>query len=144
MLGPILSLIYLLPLGHIIRQHNINFHCYADDTQVYFKTQPNTTNTIQTLNTCLEDIRSWMTTNYLQLNSSKTEAILIGTTDQLAKAANISPSLDGQLISLSSVVTNLGLRFDPTLSFQAHIKHITKTSFFHLKKYFPTEALTLN
>ncbi|XP_033992007.1 serine/threonine-protein kinase PINK1, mitochondrial-like [Trematomus bernacchii] len=74
-----------------------------------------------------------MTTNYLQLNSSKTEAILIGTTDQLAKAANISPSLDGQLISLSSVVTILKVRFDPTLSFQAHIKHITKTSFFHLK-----------
>ena len=81
----------------------------------------------------MEDIRSWMSNNYLQLNSSKTEAILIGTPNQLAKAANIGPSIDGQLIPLSAVVTNLGVKFDSTLSFRAHIKHISKTSFFHLK-----------
>ena len=40
---------------------------------------------------------------------------------------------DGQLIPLSSVVTNLGFKFDSTLSFHAHIEHISKTSFFHLK-----------
>jgi hypothetical protein len=69
----------MLPLGRVISRHGSSFHCYADDTQLYIKTNPTTSAALSTLSTCLEEIKVWMAANFLQLNCSKTEAILVGT-----------------------------------------------------------------
>ena len=71
--------------------------------------------------------------NFLQLNSSKTEAILIGTSHQTKSSSITSISFSGSNIPLSSTVTNLGVKMDPQLTFESHINHLCKTSFYHLR-----------
>lgn len=67
-LGPIL---YGLTLGHIIKQHYILFHCYADDTQLSCK--PFEVAKLSSLHNCLAEVKDLMAENSLQLYFSKME-----------------------------------------------------------------------
>lgn len=132
-LGPILFMLYMLPLGNIIRNHDINFHCYADDTQLYLSIKPDQTDRIHRLSACVKDITSWMTANLLLLNSDKTEVMILGPQNQRDALSEQIVTLDNINISSSSTVRNLGVIFDQDLSFKAHIKQACKTAYFHLR-----------
>ena len=147
-LSPILFTLYLLPLGRLMNRFGISFHCYADDTQLYMKmgshTSASSVPSLSKLTACLEEIKVWMNQNFLQLNSSNTEALLVGTPHQTRLSPITSIAFSGQDISLSSTVTNVGVRFDSQLSFESHMKHLSKTAFYHLRnisKLCPTLTL---
>ena len=82
-LGPILLSLFISPLGDICHEHNICFHSYADDQQVYLSFDPSIQGdeelNVKSLEVCIHDIQIWMKTNLLKLNDNKMEVILIGT-----------------------------------------------------------------
>uniref|UniRef100_A0A3P8RUL5 Reverse transcriptase domain-containing protein n=1 Tax=Amphiprion percula TaxID=161767 RepID=A0A3P8RUL5_AMPPE len=132
-LGLILFTLYMLPLGNIIRKHCINFHCYADNTQLYLSMKPDVTNKLARLQDCLKDIKTWMTYNFLLLNSDKTEVIVFGPKHLRELLSKHIVTLDGITLTFSTTVRNLGIIFDQDMSFNSHIKQICRTSFFHLR-----------
>uniref|UniRef100_A0A1A8CGX9 Reverse transcriptase domain-containing protein n=1 Tax=Nothobranchius kadleci TaxID=1051664 RepID=A0A1A8CGX9_NOTKA len=78
------SLLYMLPLGDIFRNFWISFHSYAEGTQLYLKTDSvSSSSTLSALSACLDATKAWMSEKFLQLNSSKTEVLLIVTPHQV-------------------------------------------------------------
>jgi len=67
------------PLSTLISSLLLNHHLYADDTQLFLSFRPpDFVSSVTHLQNALQHISSWMTTNLLTLNSSKTEFLLIG------------------------------------------------------------------
>ena len=79
-LGPLKLCIYMLPIGSIMRHHDIYFHIYADDTQLYVSFDLSNHNVaLDRMNLCIKfsDLRIWMIRNKLKINDSKTEFLII-------------------------------------------------------------------
>ena len=73
-LRPRKNCLYSKPVGAICSRHNLLYHCYADDTQVYMAIMPKKTwsDVAKKLEACLADISTWMSANMLKLNEEKT------------------------------------------------------------------------
>ncbi len=74
-LGPLLFTFYMLHLENIIRKHSVSFHCYGHDAQIYISSWPGETHQIEKLMECIVDVKMWMTSNFLLLNSEKNRGV---------------------------------------------------------------------
>uniref|UniRef100_A0A3Q3BY54 Reverse transcriptase domain-containing protein n=1 Tax=Haplochromis burtoni TaxID=8153 RepID=A0A3Q3BY54_HAPBU len=130
-LGPLLFLLYLLPLASILRRHGIAFHCYAKDCQIYLPLKQKGGISIKPLMTCLDYIRAWLALNFLNFNEKKTELLVFGPSGPCESS---SVDLGPLEVYFKPVVTDLGFKLDSDFKLDNQIRAVVKSSFYHLRR----------
>ena len=68
-LGPILYILYISPLGDIVRRYNMGFHFFADDTQLYLSfnalSADDQASSVSWFESCVRETDNWVTRNKL-------------------------------------------------------------------------------
>ena len=85
-LGARLYTLYIRPLSHMLENHRVLYHTYADDTQLYVKfdreSPSSMQNAINRLEDCMLDVSHWIAHHGLILNNEKTGWLIFnGITD---------------------------------------------------------------
>ena len=139
-LGPRLFMMFLSPVGDICRKHNIIFHFYADDSQIYMTFKPaldgDKEECLHNLEHCIEEIRTWMATNYLKFNTVKTEFVVFGNKHQLTKADanNMSIRVGQDTIQCKQTARNLGYFADSEMKCTQHVNKVSSVCFLMIRK----------
>ena len=74
-----------------------------------------------------------MAANVLLLNSDKTEMLFLGPKKQRDLLLDLTINLDGCTVVSNKTVKDLCITLNHDLSFDEHIKTVSRTAFFHLR-----------
>jgi hypothetical protein len=85
-LGPFLFSDYVSPIADVIASHGVQFHQYANDTQLYIAVKSDSD--IKKLEECTLAVRDWFTRNGMLLNPNKSEVLLVAWRPNTAKFAS--------------------------------------------------------
>ena len=134
-LGPLFFSLYTTDVFHLVEQRQFRIHGYADDLQIYEHTLPSDMDAVsRRFAACVEDVMTWMASNRLKLNSSKTEIIWFGSASRLGTCSTKPISIAGDAIRPVNSVRNLGVIFDSTLSFKLHVSSVARTCYYQIRQ----------
>ena len=135
-LGPVLFVLYTAPLSDIMKNHSVLYHAYADDSQLQKSApQEDANELVQSMQACIQDVKSWMTSNKLKLNDDKTEAMIVSSS-RLISSAPLPDSLvaGDSSVQFAQSVKNLGVTLDMHLTMVPHIVNLIRSANLELRR----------
>jgi hypothetical protein len=149
-LGPQLFTQYASTLFEAVHNYLPQLHGYADDHMLYMSyssdLEEDSAKAITSMQDCLTSVKEWMLQNKLKMNDAKTEFIIIGTKQQLAKT-NVHSIMVGETqVHATDCIRSLGVFLDKHMSMKHHINAKIRTAHKHLyrihciRKYLTQDA----
>jgi len=127
-LGPILFLLYTSDLLQLARRHQLHPHAYADDKQICGSCCPSETDAFQQhLSVCIDDMRQWMMSNWLQLNPAKAEVLWCASARRQRQIPTSPVCIGNTIVLPVMAVRDLGVCLNADLSMAAHITTTVRT-----------------
>ena len=134
-LGPNLFVLYSAEVIAIANKHGFSAHAYADDLQIYDHTEVSgCASLVSRLSACVEEVKDWMASSRLRLNSSKTELIWLGANYYINRCPAGALLIAGVSIIPSTKVRDLGAMLDSDLSLREHMNHVTSVCYYHIRQ----------
>ena len=134
-LGPILFLLYTADLLRLIEDHNLHPHGYADDTQIYGFCSPSATTELrEQMSVCFDDVASWMKSNRLQLNATKTEVLWCASSRRQYQIPLVPVRVGENFVFPASSVRDLGIYLDSDVSMKTHVSKTVSNCFAALRQ----------
>ena len=82
---------------------------------------------------CISDINTWMLSNKLKLNNSKTEVLVIGAPHRPHQQFDLSLLVGDEHVVPTLSARNLGTVFDDNMTLESHVAAICKSAIFHIR-----------
>ena len=132
-LGPLLFTVYCSPAADVIVSHGVRHHQHADDTQLHLaKRANNIAAGLSTLATCTSDVKLWFMQNDLQLNPDKSEALMMGTANQLQSASSLTlVKVAGVDLPEADDIKVLGVLLDWRVAFDKQVSAMARSCNYH-------------
>ena len=125
-LGPVLFNLYFKSAELIAYLRGLGVHSYADDMQCYFSCDKDSSVDVikNKIWAFLQNLKHWMTCNFLKLNESKTKVIEILSKRNIESRiiSNIQIDDSCSLPMPNDFVKIFGVIFDHRLNLEKHIK----------------------
>ena len=134
-LGPILFISYSAAVVAIVQHQGFKVHAFADDLQIYGSTAQNgAADLMARMSICIECVTSWMSSNRLRLNPSKTELIWLGTSRRLQHCDGLNMTVCGADIRPVDCVRDLGVLIDSNMTLSNHVNNVAGICFYQLRQ----------
>ena len=134
-LGPILFISYSAEVVAIVQHQGFKVHAFADNLQIYGSTAQNgAADLMAHMSICIECVASWMSSNQLRLNPSKTELIWLGASRLLQHCDGFNMTVCDADVRPVDCVRDLGVLIDSNMTLSNHVNNMAGICFYQLRQ----------